>query len=328
VSVPLYFAVATLTFLGSPLWLVGAVAADVAAGAGRILPRTRALAFFGLYLGCELWGLAAAAAIWLGTLGGALGGEERYLAANTALQAAWAGLLLRGSMVIFSMRLEVEGQSLAQPGGYLALVRHSSTADTVLAAAVLARPGALRLRYVIKRELLWDPCLDVVGRRLPNAFIDRGAPQPGAELEEVADLARGLDDRSAVLIYPEGTRFTPAKRLRAVERLQQAGEARADLAAIAAGFRAVLPPRLGGVMTLLDASPGSDLVLLEHTGFEGAGSFADFWGGALIGQTIRVRLRRFPREAIPVQRRAIWLFERWAEMDDWICDTLAMEARA
>ena len=37
------------------------------------------------------------------------------------------------------------------------LVRHASTADTILCAGVIANRRRLRLRYVLKRELLWDP---------------------------------------------------------------------------------------------------------------------------------------------------------------------------
>ena len=40
----------------------------------------------------------------------------------------------------------------------------------------VSRRYHLRLRYVLKRELLWDPCLDIVGQRVPNIFVDRDAP--------------------------------------------------------------------------------------------------------------------------------------------------------
>jgi hypothetical protein len=169
---------------------------------------------------------------------------------------------------------------------------------------------------VLKRELLWDPCLDIVGRRLPNAFVDRSAARTQAEVLAVAGLARDLDAGSAVLIYPEGTRFAESKRGRSVAALR---ERKQDaLADIASTFRHVLPPRLGGALALLDAAPDVDVILLEHTGFEGAATFASFWGGGLVGTTIRVRLRRIAAATIPRERTDEWLFSRWAEMDDWI----------
>jgi len=316
VSVPLYLGLAILCLIGAPVWLLGTVAVDVTSGRARTMPRTRAFGFFALYLLCEVVGVLIATLLWLTTLGGRIGGSRRYVDANAALQRWWTAALFKGSVWLFSMKIEVEGLELARNGPLLLFVRHASTADTVLAAALIANPNRLLLRYVLKRELLWDPCLDIVGRRLPNAFVDRAAARSRGDIEAVARLARELDARSAVLIYPEGTRFSAEKLERGIEALR---ERKLDgLAAMASGFRHVLPPRLGGPLALLEAAPGVDLLLLEHTGFEGAATFARFWSGELVGRTIRVRLRRFAAEGIPASGRDEWLFERWAEMDVWI----------
>ena len=104
---------------------------------------------------------------------------------------------------------------------------------------------------------------------------------------------------------------------------------RHELATIARGFRNVLPPRLRGPLALLGVAKEIDVVLLEHTGFEGAATFPQFWHGALVGRTLNVRLRRFPASAIPAEGRDRWLFERWAEMDDWISQVrVAVDADA
>ncbi len=316
ISLPAYALLGALTAVTLPLWVLGGLAADVLTGKARLLPRTRALAFFALYLGCELVGVAAAAGLWLVTLGGWTVGRPRYVDLNAALQRRWTAALFGGATRLFSMRVEVEGLELARTGPLLLFVRHSSTADTVLAAALVANPNRLLLRYVLKQELLWDPCLDIVGRRLPNAFIDRTSPRSQGEIDAIARLAGDLDPRSAVLIYPEGTRFSLEKRLAAVETLRAKGKG--ELAEVAAGYRNVLPPRVGGPLALLDAAPGVDLLLVEHTGFEGAASFADFWRGTLVGKTLRVRLRRIPATEIPEAGRDRWLFERWSEVDRWI----------
>ncbi len=316
VTVPLYLLLALLILITAPLWLVVGLVWDTLAGDLRRRSRTRAFAFFTLYLACEAAGLFAAALLWIVTLGGRKGGPRRWIELNAALQRRWADALFFGSLRIFSMRVSTEGLDLAQSGPFLLFVRHASMADTVLAAAFVANPNRLLLRYVLKRELLWDPCLDVVGRRLPNAFVRRRGPGLDAEVAAVAGLARKLDPRSAVLIYPEGKRFNEARRAAAVAALEEKGQH--ELAAIARGFRNVLPPRLRGPLALLDAAAGVDVVLLEHTGFEGAATFPQFWHGALVGHTLHVRLRRFPACTIPAEGRSRWLFERWAEMDDWI----------
>jgi 1-acyl-sn-glycerol-3-phosphate acyltransferase len=318
ISIPLYAALFAVVVGLSPAFVLLAVVSDVLLGRRDTLPRTRALVFFVLYLVSEMLGICVAALVWLATLGGLLCGGRRYVLANAAVQRWWTSALWKGSVFIFSMKVVVEGQERARNGPFLLFVRHTSTADTVLAAALVANPERVLLRYVLKRELLWDPCLDIVGRRLPNAFVDRRSARGEGEIDAVAGLAKDLDARSGVLIYPEGTRFSPSKLARSVAGLHERGLSR--LAETAARFRHVLPPRLGGPQALIRAAPGIDVLLLEHTGFEAAATFASFWGGGLVGKTIHVRLRRFAAEAVPAEGREEWLFDRWAEMDEWISE--------
>jgi len=298
VTLPVYFALFSLAAASAPVALPIALVTDVFTGRAKVLPRTRALLFFGVYLTCEVFGVVGSFLLWAR-------GHAHNVEPHFALQRAFTGALFRGAVRLFSMKVNVQGLDGVGAGPLLLLVRHSSTADTVLTAALVINPLELHARYVIKRELLWDPCLDIVGRRLPNAFIDRTV----AKGSEVGALARDLDARSAVLIYPEGTRFSP-------EKLAAAGER-------GVGFREVLPPRIGGVIALLEAAPGVDVVFVEHTGFEGAATFRRFWSGALVRQTIRVRLRRVapPR---PEDREA-WLMDQWREVDRWISAAAAAE---
>ena len=324
VTVPAALALGAAAIALAPAWAAAGLAWDLLAREARKRPRTRALAFFALFLGCEAAGLVGAALLWAATLGGRLGGPRRWLEANAALQRLWSGALFHGSRRLFSMAVSAEGLDLASPAPFLLFARHASVADAVLAAAFVANPRRLLLRYVLKRELLFDPCLDVVGQRLPNAFVRRSGPGLDSEVAAVAALAEGLDARSGVLIYPEGKRFSEARREAAVASLAEKGEA--HLARVAGTFRNVLPPKVRGPLALLDAAPGVDVLLLEHTGFEGAATFPEFWHGALAGGTLHVRLRRFAASEIPAEGRDLWLFERWAEMDRWITDVRGREA--
>lgn len=320
-SFPLYGALAALVLGLSPLWVALAFLLDLVAGDARRAPRVRALACVSLYLACEVAGLALAGLIWLVSLGGLLTTPERYIEANAALQRWWTEVLFRGEVAIFGMKVRVEGQDAAARGPFLLFVRHVSTADAVIAAHAVGNPFRILLKYVVKRELLWDPCLDVVGRRLPNAFVDRSGNRTHAEIEAVASLADDLGPRRAVLIYPEGTRFSADKLATSTARLAQEGPP--ALAAIAATYRNVLPPRLGGALALLDRAPGVDVLFLDHTGFEGAVSLATFWRGAFIGREIEIRLRRVAAHDIPAQKRDVWLFEQWAQTDRWIEQRIA-----
>jgi 1-acyl-sn-glycerol-3-phosphate acyltransferase len=321
VSFTLYGVLASLVLGLAPLWAVLVLLGDVLAGDVARLPRARALACVALYLACEVGGLAFAGVIWLGTLGGRLVTAARYEEANAALQRRWTETLFRGGAALFQMKVRIEGQACAQRAPFLLFVRHSSTADTLVAAMAVANPFRILLKYVVKRELLWDPCLDVVGRRLPNVFVERSGDRGKAEAEAVAALADRLDERQAVLIYPEGTRFSRPKLEAAVERLMK--EDPPELARIAQGYQHVLPPRLGGPLKLMARAPGVDVVFLEQTGFEGAVSLADFWRGAFIGRTLELRLRRVAAGDIPETGRDIWLFEQWRETDRWISERIA-----
>ena len=168
----------------------------------------------------------------------------------------------------------------------------------------------------MKRELLWDPCLDVVGQRLPNVFVRRGSTDAAREVAQIARLAEDIGRGEGVLIYPEGTRFTPAKRARALAGLQSAPERFARAAAL----QHVLPPRLGGPQALLEAHPDVDVLLVAHVGFDAVTTFNDMWNGALVRRAVRVCFRRVPYADVPRTRgdRIRWLDEQWTWVDAWI----------
>jgi 1-acyl-sn-glycerol-3-phosphate acyltransferase len=183
------------------------------------------------------------------------------------------------------MKLTLEGEGSLSPGPFLLFVRHSSTADTLLPVVLLGRAD-LFPRYVLKRELLWDPCLDLLGNRLPNAFVRRDAGDPDA-LASVRKLTLGLTSRDAL--------------------------ARVE------GLTHVLPPRLGGPLALLEAS-SVDVVFCAHVGLEGAATLGDLVRGRLIGQHVRVKLWRVPRACIPHEDVDIWLDQEWGKVDAWVRD--------
>jgi 1-acyl-sn-glycerol-3-phosphate acyltransferase len=282
---------------------------------GFSLLRSGALLLF--YLGAEVVGLLAAACLWLAR---PFAGWDaaRWRDLHFQLQSWWATTLFHGLVRCFDLRVEVEGLRDARlgDGPYLMLIRHTSAGDTLLASALIGRPYGMRLRYVLKRELLRDPCLDVVGQRLPHYFVDRASEDPGREVARVQELARGLSRHDGVLIYPEGTRYTAARRTRVLERLAQEGDAK--LLEYASALRHVLPPRPRGTLGLLDAAPGADVVVCAHAGFEiTPGQLAR---GALWRRTIHVVFERVPRARIPAGRdaRAQWLREVWRDVDAWV----------
>ncbi len=315
VTIPATLLVWGAWLVAAPLWVPLAAIVDAARRSGGVALRSGAMLLF--YLSCELLGIALSSALWV--WGKVLRVERaRWQDVHFRLQAWWAATLLAGAMRLFGMRLAVEGDGALDRGPYLLLLRHASTGDTLLASALVSRPHGIRLRYVLKQELLLDPCLDLVGNRLPNVFVDRFSADSGDEVARIRELARDLGPRDGVLIYPEGTRFSEAKRRRIIERFEAKGDAKAR--ELASSLYGVLPPRPGGTLALLAAAPDADVVVCAHTGFEGAASLGRIWNGALLGQTIRVRFWRIPRSEVPTggDARLAWLLDEWRRIDAWL----------
>lgn len=242
----------------------GLTAALTGSNSGRLL------LYAAVFLSYEMIGLLASLALFL--LGRAHDRE-----AHGVLQRWWACALFRAAARIFALELVVEGDAAVEPGPLVVLIRHASLADTLLPEVVLADRHRLRLRYVPKRELLFDPCLDVVGQRLRCAFIQRGSGESEHEIAAIAALAEGLGPRDGTVIYPEGTRFTAAKRVRALERI--AGSGQGERLARARALRHVLPPRTAGALALVEACSPADALFIAHTGLEGLASLRDLWLG-------------------------------------------------
>jgi 1-acyl-sn-glycerol-3-phosphate acyltransferase len=317
---PLVVGLVLVTVLLPALFVVGLVIDAVRRVAFGVPPTAARLALFlWVYLAAEVGGLVVLAGLWIASLGGLRGAWLRE--ATWRLQQRWAGALIGAVRVLFGVRIEVAGGEEVAPGPVIVLIRHASIVDTLLPTHLISRPHRIHLRYVLKRELLADPCLDVAGRRLPNYFVRRGTGE-AREVERVRALADGLGREEGVLIYPEGTRFTPERRARAIARI---AERDPRLAARAEGLRHLLPPRLGGVGALLDGAPDADVLVVAHHGFDGLRVVSDIWRGGLVGLVVQVRMTRLPRSTVPqaAPARADWLYDVWQDLDDWLEDRFA-----
>jgi 1-acyl-sn-glycerol-3-phosphate acyltransferase len=315
ITIPGFVAAWFLWLASMPAWLVLAAAVDVVRRSHGVA--LRSAAFLTVYLSCEMAGIVASGTLWVWKILFRIE-AERWTDIHFRLEAWWGTTLFRAVVWLYGIRIEVDGDADLAQGPYLLLLRHASTADTLIASALVARPYGIRLRYVLKREHLWDPCLDIVGNRVPNVFVDRFSADSAREVRYVRELARDLGPRDGVLIYPEGTRFSEGKRVRVLDRLEQSGDAR--MLEYARSLRLVLPPRLGGTLGLVDAAPDADVVFCAHTGFEGTASLADIWKGALMNQVVRIQFRRIRRSDIPTDRDAqiAWILEQWARVGAWV----------
>ena len=285
----------------------------------RRFPMVRAgciVVFYGVW---EMFGILAALGVYLFSGVWAGLGRARYHDWNYALQRFWVQGFAWVGLRLFSMPTPIEEKGYAfSDRPVLLLVRHTSLADTILATYLMRVRRAYRLRFVMKRELLWDPCLDIVGNRIPNYFVDRHRSNTLGEAQALATLADGLGEREGVIVWPESTRFSPAKRVRALNRLREQGDD--TLLQLAADMKYVLPPRLGGILALLAHNPGMDVVFCAHTGFEEAASFAAIFKGSMIRREIRVKFWGYSAEEIPRDRaqQKQWIYENWRQVDAFV----------
>jgi 1-acyl-sn-glycerol-3-phosphate acyltransferase len=298
-----------------PLLLLHGVIVDLRAGRRMVRARFHLVSW--CILAWHIVGIASLGIWWVvGKARGLTG--ARWVQFHRALEAWWGWRVLHFGTVFYRTRFVVDGLDVVAPGPVLVLSRHASTLDTILPLRVLGRPPlGLVTRIVMKRELLWDPCVDLVSHRVPRTFIRRGTSAVREELARLEHLCGGADHDDAIVIFPEGTRFTPAKRDALIARLDRKDPA---AAARARELANVLPIRPLGTLALLDAVPTMDVVFCAHTGLEETESLDDLIDGALLDATVRIKYWRVPRAQVPTDEtaRILWLHRWWRKVDDWI----------
>ncbi len=292
----------------SPVWLLLCLLLGIIRRRSFIVLRLLIFAWF--YFGLELFALA----LVLGVIACSRARERRFTRLYR-LQAWWGTVNLKAAQRLLALDIRVAGAELAVRGPSILLVRHASILDTLLPCTYVQRPYGVRLRYVLKQELLFDPCIDIVGHALPNYFVDRGGDTP-IELDGIRRLVHDLGT-DGVLVFPEGTRFSPAKRKKALDKLASEGS---SFLPAASAMTHVLPPKPGGVLTLLDALPGIDCVIVAHTGLESFAKIKDLLSGAVVGSTVRVQFWRVHARDIPNgdDERLHWLYAQWKDVDAFV----------
>ena len=289
-----------------PVWVIVSVAIDLGTRKWR-LPTFRLLCFAWLWLWLETFGITGAALIWVT-------GQGRNHRANYALQRWWAKRLIISLRITCGLSIEVEGVESLPNGPLICLGRHASLGDALVSAWIFGSLAKRFPRYVMKKELLFDPCLDVVGQRIPNYFVDRGSAAVRQELTGIRMMAANMGESDVAVIFPEGTRTNDAKRIGLVERLERrAPERHAKLV----GLQRLLPPRSAGASVLLEEVPNGDVVVMWHVGFDGLDTFAGVRRRIAHAQpSAKVVLELHKRSSVPKgDGFEAWLDDRWLEID-------------
>jgi len=320
ISMPGLILGAVILTVAIPVWLPLVLVIDACRLKWRF-PLARLLSFAVCWVWLETSGVICSALLWIT-------GQSKNLPKHYALQRWWADQLLRALKATCGFSVEVENIDALQPGPVLLFARHASLADSLVSAYVVTTLAQMNPRYVLKRELLADPCLDVVGQRLPNNFLDRQANDSTPELLALEELVTGIDESTVGIIFPEGTRANKKKRDRALEKIAVVDAERAQRLQ---GMKHLLPPRPAGAAAMLRGCPSADVVFAWHVGFEGLDTF----GGILRGISsrmppIRFHLRRVERLAVPLTSQVDtnemtkWLDSEWMRMDHEVDEALIL----
>lgn len=298
---------ACVLLAGLPLWLPVLLIVDVVRRKWRF-PLARFAAFGLLWAWLETAGLSVAMLLFIG-------GQAQNRAANYKLQAWWTRNVVRALRMTVGVQIEVEGFDQLGPGPFVALCRHASLADSVMSAWVLADHARLKPRYVLKKELKLDPCLDVVGHRLPNYFVNRSSSNLASELQGIEEMAAGLAVNEVAVIFPEGSRANPRKRERALQKLEvRSPERAAKLRAL----QNLLPPKPAGASALLSAVPHANIITMWHSGFDGLDTFKGIVHHlARRAVRVRVKITEHHRSTVASGEAFVdWLDQQWLAMDE------------
>ena len=282
------------------------------------LSASRTYVFFTYFFVVEAIGLAVALWLWVRHKAGM--DDDDFKMANRKLQRWWARGMFWGSLRIFSAEVDIEGlECLEDETPAVVMSRHASTLDTMLPIAVVRQLKCYR--YVIKSELLTDPTLDYCAQRFPNVFVDRGSDDPEFEIEKVLALGNDLGDNEAVVMYPEGTRFSEAKRERLLEKFQDDEE----MLRISTELENTLPPLREGGVKLLESTPDADVVFIAHRGVDDAAAMSDLITGGLTKAHVEIKMWRVPAASVPRTKEDVRKFfvDHWKKIDKFVGETKA-----
>ncbi|GAA3308979.1 1-acyl-sn-glycerol-3-phosphate acyltransferase [Nonomuraea dietziae] len=322
VLVPLVIVLAVVAVVTLPLWLVVVTAASM-----RLPPPQRRgvrFLWFGVaWLALECGVLAACLGLWVaGGFGGRLH-RDTHQERHYQLIRWFLSRVYLVAVRVFRLTVDIQepredpSARLARP--VIVLSRHAGPGDSFLLVYHLLQLYDRRPRIVMKAALQFDPSLDVVINRLPNAFVPRRSGESGI-IEEIRRLSATMDADDALVIFPEGGNFTPRRRRLAIRRLEEKGLA--EEAKRAGAMDHLLPPRPGGAIAAIEACPAADVVFVAHTGLDDLVTIGDVWRKLPVSARIRAKWWRIPAAEIPATReeRIRWLYDQWELIDDWISE--------
>jgi len=290
---------------------------------------TRSFAFFLVYMFVEIAGILMAAGLYFWKLV-TFPSQERWLEVNYKFQTLWGKVMIFEMIrAVLGLRVRCDFEPDLPSGPKILFMRHVSFADTLIPQGTLS--DRFEMRYILKKELLWDPGFNICGTRTPQFFLYREAGGEGAmdvEIQGMRSLVSSLtpNTHAIVTIWPEGTRFTPSKRQKVLDSLLKKDP---EAYKVAQELHHTLLPRTGGALCLLEANKCADVLFCAHIGLEGAADFAEMINGNMCNRTLHIRYECVRFKDIPQgkEERIQWFYDKWKSIDEWIAAKQAEDTK-
>lgn len=203
---------------------------------------------------------------------------------------------------ILGYRWQHPAVALNPENNYIVISNHQSWADSFLIQSAISTRGPI-VKVLVKQQLMWIPLLALVFWAYDFPRLKRRSANPADEPErrrlDVARIRAACERQkaapAALLVFPEGTRFTREKHAR-----------------LASPYRHLLPPRPGGFELLLEGLEGvADSVLDITIHYPESSSFWQFLSGGVVEPILHID--QMPLAAI--DSAGAWLTKRWVEKD-------------
>ena len=205
-------------------------------------------------------------------------------------------------LYVVGVRINIHGDIGIHPSP-IVISNHQSWFDIPIIHHVITDTGPI-IKFLIKRQLVWVPIIGwlcwILG--FPRLYRGQGHRAREKDYETIRKFSeRATTHPGAVLIYPEGTRFTETKR----EKQNSP-------------YKHLLKPRMGGLRILKEAA-NPDTPIIDVT-IKYVGGNNNFWEG-MHGATkdVDVIVKVYRLRDIHDLRK--WLNERWREKEKIISAT-------
>ena len=313
---PLVVLVCIALLTVSPVFLVVAGLVDLfAPGSWRTL---RMVAFGAFYVFMEIAGLVVLFGLWLRFGFGTRLHTDAARDVHYRLMTFYLKVVYRAVSFLFGLRINIEERRAPQPGPILVFCRHAGPGNSLMLIGTMMIAFKRRPRIVMLAKLQWDPLFDSMFNRLPNRFIEHDRAKTDQYVAAIGELAEGLGDQDAFVLFPEGRDFTQRLRLRAIDFLKKKGFDRH--AERAESMLHVLPPRHRGPLAAITSAPEADVAFVAHSVLEELGSFKELWRRIPLDDPIDAQYWRLPPAEVPRTEEEVieWLYSWWERIDEWV----------